>query len=248
MQEDRTPALTAQHLSKRYGKTRALSDFSYTFTPGIYGLLGPNGAGKSTLMSLISSTLRPTGGRVQYGGRDVLALGAAYRAVLGVVPQQMPLYDFFTGQEYLEYIAALKGMARRPAAEAARRALESVELADQGGARVGSYSGGMKQRLLLASALLGDPKLLILDEPTAGLDPKERVRLRTLLARMAADRIILVATHVVSDVETVATEVILLRAGQIVDAAPVPELIETYAPGKGLEDVYLAVFGEGDGK
>ena len=248
MQEDRTPALTAQHLSKRYGKTRALSDFSYTFTPGIYGLLGPNGAGKSTLMSLISSTLRPTGGRVQYGGRDVLALGAAYRAVLGVVPQQMPLYDFFTGQEYLEYIAALKGMARRPAAEAARRALESVELADRGGARVGGYSGGMKQRLLLAAALLGDPKLLILDEPTAGLDPKERVRLRTLLAQMAADRIILVATHVVSDVETVATEVILLRAGRIVDAAPVPDLIAKYAPGQGLEDVYLAVFGEGDGK
>ena len=114
--------------------------------------------------------------------------------------------------------------------------------------RLSAYSGGMKQRLLLAAALLGDPKLLILDEPTAGLDPKERVRLRELLAKMAADRIILVATHVVSDVETVATEVILLRAGQIVDAAPVPALIKKYAPGQGLEDVYLAVFGEGDGK
>ena len=114
--------------------------------------------------------------------------------------------------------------------------------------RLSAYSGGMKQRLLLAAALLGDPKLLILDEPTAGLDPKERVRLRTLLAQMAADRVILVATHVVSDVETVATEVILLRAGRIVDAAPVPDLIAKYAPGQGLEDVYLAVFGEGDGK
>ena len=114
--------------------------------------------------------------------------------------------------------------------------------------RLSAYSGGMKQRLLLASALLGDPKLLILDEPTAGLDPKERVRLRELLADMAKDRIILVATHVVSDVETVATKVILLRAGKIVDAAPVPELIEKYAPGQGLEDVYLNVFGEGDGK
>ena len=123
LRNDRTPALTAEHLSKRYGKTRALIDFSYTFTPGIYGLLGPNGAGKSTLMNILSSALRPTKGRALYGGRDLFALGAAYRAVLGVAPQQASLYDFFTGQEYLEYIAALKGMARQPAAGAARRAI-----------------------------------------------------------------------------------------------------------------------------
>ena len=128
------------------------------------------------------------------------------------------------------------------------RVAAAVNLSDELDKRLSAYSGGMKQRLLLASALLGDPKLLILDEPTAGLDPKERVRLRELLAAMAADRIILVATHVVSDVESVAAKVILLRAGQIVDAAPVPELIEKYAPGRGLEDVYLHVFGEGDGK
>ena len=132
-------------------------------------------------------------------------------------------------------------------AEVARVAT-AVNLTAELNKRLSAYSGGMKQRLLLASALLGDPKLLILDEPTAGLDPKERVRLRELLADMAKDRIILVATHVVSDVETVATKVILLRAGKIVDAAPVPELIEKYAPGQGLEDVYLNVFGEGDGK
>ena len=124
----------------------------------------------------------------------------------------------------------------------------AVNLSAELDKRLSAYSGGMKQRLLLASALLGDPKLLILDEPTAGLDPRERVRLRTLLAGMASDRIILVATHVVSHVAGVATQVILLRAGQIVDAAPVPDLIAQYAPGKGLEDVYLAVFGEGDGK
>ncbi|WP_295471956.1 ATP-binding cassette domain-containing protein [uncultured Subdoligranulum sp.] len=229
MQKDRTPALTAQHLSKRYGKTRALSDFSYTFTPGIYGLLGPNGAGKSTLMSLISSTLRPTGGRVQYGGRDVLALGAAYRAVLGVVPQQMPLYDFFTGQEYLEYIAALKGMARRPAAEAARRALESVELTDQGGARVGGYSGGMKQRLLLAQALLNDPAVLILDEPTAGLDPRQRIVLRNLITRISENKIVIFATHVVPDIEPIAREVLLLRRGRLIDAGPVARLCRAIA-------------------
>lgn len=124
----------------------------------------------------------------------------------------------------------------------------AVNLTDELDKRLAAYSGGMKQRLLLAAALLGDPRLLILDEPTAGLDPRERVRLRTLLAGMAQDRIILVATHVVSDVESVATKVILLRAGKIVDAAPVPDLIAAYAPGGGLEDVYLNVFGEGDGK
>ena len=221
---NRTPALTAEHLSKRYGKTRALIDFSYTFTPGIYGLLGPNGAGKSTLMNILSSALRPTKGRALYGGRDLFALGAAYRVVLGVAPQQASLYDFFTGQEYLEYIAALKGMARQPAVEAARRALESVELADQGGARVGGYSGGMKQRLLLAQALLNDPAILILDEPTAGLDPRQRIVLRNLITRISEDKIVIFATHVVPDIEPIAREVLLLRRGRLIDAGPVARL------------------------
>ena len=229
LQNDRTPALTAEHLSKRYGKTRALIDFSYTFTPGIYGLLGPNGAGKSTLMNILSSALRPTKGRALYGGRDLFALGAAYRAVLGVAPQQASLYDFFTGQEYLEYIAALKGMARKPAAEAARRALESVELADQGGARVGGYSGGMKQRLLLAQALLNDPAVLILDEPTAGLDPRQRIVLRNLITRISEDKIVIFATHVVPDIEPIAREVLLLQKGRLIDAGPVARLCQSIA-------------------
>ena len=229
LQNDRTPALTAEHLSKRYGKTRALIDFSYTFTPGIYGLLGPNGAGKSTLMNILSSALRPTKGRALYGGRDLFALGAAYRAVLGVAPQQASLYDFFTGQEYLEYIAALKGMARQPAAEAASRALESVELADQGGARVGGYSGGMKQRLLLAQALLNDPAVLILDEPTAGLDPRQRIVLRNLITRISEDKIVIFATHVVPDIEPIAREVLLLQKGRLIDAGPVARLCQSIA-------------------
>lgn len=145
-------------------------------------------------------------------------------------------------------MAALKEIPRAAVPGEVARVAAAVNLTDELDKRLAAYSGGMKQRLLLAAALLGDPKLLILDEPTAGLDPKERVRLRELLAGMAQDRIILVATHVVSDVESVATKVILLRAGKIVDAAPVPELIETYAPGSGLEDVYLNVFGEGDGQ
>ena len=164
------------------------------------------------------------------------------------MPQQQGLYESYTGRRFLAYMAALKEIPCAAVPGEVARVAAAGNLTDELDKRLSAYSGGMKQRLLLAAALLGDPKLLILDEPTAGLDPKERVRLRELLAGMAQDRIILVATHVVSDVESVATKVILLRAGKIVDAAPVPELIETYAPGGGLEDVYLTVFGEGDGK
>ena len=206
---------------------KALSGVSITLTPGLYGLLGPNGAGKSTLIHIITGTLAPDSGEVLWCGKP--AMGIA-------------------GRRFLAYMAALKEIPRKAVAAEVDRVAAAVNLTAELDKRLSAYSGGMKQRLLLASALLGDPKLLILDEPTAGLDPKERVRLRELLADMAKDRIILVATHVVSDVETVATKVILLRAGKIVDAAPVPELIEKYAPDQGLEDVYLNVFGEGDGK
>ena len=164
------------------------------------------------------------------------------------MPQQQGLYDSYTGRRFLAYMAALKEIPRGKVADEVARVSEAVNLSRELDKRLAAYSGGMKQRLLLAAALLGDPRLLILDEPTAGLDPRERVRLRTLLAGMAQDRIILLATHVVSDVESVASQVILLRAGKIVDAAPVGDLVERYAPGKGLEDVYLAVFGEDDGR
>ena len=217
---------------------QALAGVSITLGPGLYGLLGPNGAGKSTLIGIITGGL--------WCGRP--AHGIAFRRVLGYMPQQQGLYESYTGRRFLAYMAALKEIPRAAVPGEVARVAGAVNLTDELDKRLAAYSGGMKQRLLLAAALLGDPKLLILDEPTAGLDPKERVRLRTLLAGMAQDRIILVATHVVSDVETVATKVILLRAGKIVDAAPVPELIAKYAPDQGLEDVYLNVFGEGDGK
>lgn len=225
---------------------QALAGVSLTLGPGLYGLLGPNGAGKSTLIGIITGGLAADSGEVLWCGRP--ARGIAFRRVLGYMPQQQGLYDSYTGRRFLAYMAALKEIPRKTVASEVARVAAAVNLTAELDKRLSAYSGGMKQRLLLASALLGDPKLLILDEPTAGLDPKERVRLRELLADMAKDRIILVATHVVSDVETVATKVILLRAGKIVDAAPVPELIAKYAPGQGLEDVYLNVFGEGDGK
>lgn len=227
-------------------RRHALDGVSLTLGPGLYGLLGPNGAGKSTLIHIVTGGLAPDSGEVLWCGRP--ARGISFRRVLGYMPQQQGLYDSYTGRRFLAYMAALKEIPRRAVPGEVARVSAAVNLCDELDKRLSAYSGGMKQRLLLASALLGDPKLLILDEPTAGLDPRERVRLRELLAGMAKDRILLVATHVVSDVETVATKVVLLRAGKIVDAAPVPELIEKYAPGKGLEDVYLAVFGEGDGK
>lgn len=179
-------------------------------------------------------------------GNAICCIG--FRRILGYMPQQQGLYDSYTGRRFLAYMAALKEIPRKAVAAEVDRVAAAVNLTVELDKRLSAYSGGMKQRLLLASALLGDPKLLILDEPTAGLDPRERVRLRTLLADMAQDRIILVATHVVSDVESVASKVILLRAGKIVDAAPVPDLIAVHAPSGGLEDVYLNVFGEGDGK
>ena len=236
--------LTIQSLKKVYhtreglfGKVKrnkqALAGVSLTLGPGLYGLLRPNGAGKSTLINIVTGSLVPDGGQVLWNGEP--AWGIGFRRILGYMPQQQGLYDSYTGRRFLAYLAALKEIPRPAVAAEVARVAEAVNLSDELDKRLSAYSGGMKQRLLLASALLGDPKLLILDEPTAGLDPKERVRLRQLLAGMAADRIILVATHVVSDVESVAAQVILLRDGQVVDMAPVPGLIEHYAPGKGLE-------------
>ena len=236
-----------KNLSIKIGERTLLEPFTYTVCRGQRLIIaGPNGAGKSTLIHIITGTLASDSGEVLWCGKP--ASGIAFRRILGYMPQQQGLYDSYTGRRFLAYMAALKEIPRKTVASEVARVAAAVNLTAELDKRLSAYSGGMKQRLLLASALLGDPKLLILDEPTAGLDPKERVRLRELLADMAKDRIILVATHVVSDVETVATKVILLRAGKIVDAAPVPELIAKYAPGQGLEDVYLNVFGEGDGK
>ena len=227
------------------GETGAIKDISFSVEEGEFvALVGPSGCGKSTLLSIIAGLLAPETGTIVVNNPD----GSLHYPRIGYMLQHDHLFEWRT-----IYQNVTLGLEIHHALTPERIAHVEQLLSDYGlekfkNKRPCELSGGMKQRLLLASALLGDPKLLILDEPTAGLDPKERVRLRELLADMAKDRIILVATHVVSDVETVATKVILLRAGKIVDAAPVPELIEKYAPGQGLEDVYLNVFGEGDGK
>lgn len=205
-------------ISKTYkkGSVKALDNFSVTLTPGVYGLLGPNGAGKSTLMNIITDNLNADGGEVVYGGENIKKLGKDYRAVLGYMPQQQGLYDDFTLNRFLWYMAALKGLKKKEAKEKITQLLETVNLTDAAHKKLGSFSGGMKQRALIAQALLNNPEILILDEPTAGLDPKERIRIRNFISEIAEDKIVLISTHVVSDIEFIAKEIVLLKGGQLV--------------------------------
>ena len=208
--------LDAQNLTKRYSRDKtALNKFSYTFTEGIYGLLGPNGAGKSTLIHLLTGNLLPDEGAVFYNKKNVYTMENAYKKRLGYMPQTQALYRGFTLERFLYYIAGLKGIKKGLIKEQVDVLLERVNLKDVKKQRLSTFSGGMLQRALLAQALLGDPKIIILDEPTAGLDPKERIRLRNVIAEIAFDKVVLIATHVVSDIEYIAKNVILLKQGEI---------------------------------
>ena len=221
--------LKINNLSKTYkkGAVKALDDFSITLTPGVYGLLGPNGAGKSTLMNIITDNLNSDSGEVLYNDENIKKLGKDFRAVLGYMPQQQGLYDDFTLNRFLWYMAALKGLKRREAKEKITKLLETVNLTDSAHKKLGAFSGGMKQRALIAQALLNEPKILILDEPTAGLDPKERIRIRNFISDIAEDKIVILATHVVSDIEFIAKEVILLKSGKLVACDNIAELLKS---------------------
>lgn len=235
--------LEVKNVSKSYGKKIALRDISLSLSHGVYGLLGPNGAGKSTLMNIITENLRPDEGAVYWDGDEIERCGAKYRGILGYAPQQQGLYDGFTGRRFLSYLGTLKKISRQGLREEIKRVAEYVNLTEVLDRPVGSYSGGMKQRLLIAQALMGEPELIILDEPTAGLDPKERVRIREKIGELAQGRIILVATHVVSDIQSVAKEIIILRSGGIVAKDTVERLCCQYSS-EDLEDVYMQIFGE----
>ena len=210
--------LTVRGLTKQYKDKRAVDRVNLRLTEGINGLLGANGAGKTTLMRMLCGILKPTAGSIALDGVDVSS--EDYRAVLGYLPQDFGFYPDFTGLDLLLYLAALKGLSRSHAKRKAKELLELVSLKDAGKKKIKTYSGGMKQRLGIAQALLNDPSLLIVDEPTAGLDPKERVRFRKLIAGLGQDTIVLLSTHIVSDVEKIAGHMLMMSEGKIIFDEP----------------------------
>ena len=223
--------LSLDRLTKHYKSKIAVDCISATMTPGVYGLLGANGAGKTTLIRMLCGILEPTSGDVLYNGHRIFEMGDAYRNLLGYLPQEFGYYPNYTAQEFLLYISALKGIPSRTAKKRTLALLETVGLENVATKKIKTFSGGMKQRLGIAQALLNNPKILVLDEPTAGLDPKERVRLRNILSDFASDKIVLLSTHIVSDIEAIADEVFLMKKGTFILNGSIEEIV-SYAKGK----------------
>ena len=205
---------------------------------------GPNGAGKSTLMNIITDNLKLDSGKILWNGQESKSLGAKYREILGYMPQGQGLYNGFTAKRFLNYIAVLKEVPKEEIEMQIQKVSKSVNLQDELGKKIGMYSGGMKQRLLIAATIIGNPKLLIFDEPTAGLDPKERIRVKKIMSELAKDKIVIIATHIVPDIENIANEIIILKDGILREKNTPEELIRKYAENGDLEDVYMNIFGE----
>lgn len=216
--------LTIDQLIKQYQNKIAVDRLSLKLVPGIYGLLGANGAGKTTLMRMICGILKPTSGTISYNGTDIQS--EHYRDVLGYLPQDFGYYPDFTGMEFLLYMASLKGIPKKMAKEKSKELLEVVSLSDVSEKKIKKFSGGMKQRLGIAQALLNNPEILILDEPTAGLDPKERVRFRNLISQLGMDRIVLLSTHIVSDVENIANTILIMKDGQLLENGSLLNIVQ----------------------
>ena len=222
--------LEVKNLCKAYGAKVALEALNLELTPGIYGLLGPNGAGKSTLMNIITDNIKKTSGEVLYGGQDIVSMGKEFRKLLGYMPQQQGMYDQFSANRFLYYVASLKEVPKKQAKEQIEKYLQMVGLEHVAGQRLGSFSGGMRQRIMFAATMIGEPKVYLFDEPTAGLDPEERIKIRNYISKISGDSIVILATHVVSDVECIADRIILMNGGNIIKNEAPHELI------RGVED------------
>ncbi len=234
--------LELKNITKKYRDKVALDGISLTLTEGIYGLLGPNGAGKSTLMNIITDNLKPDSGEVLWNGKSIRELKKKYRSLLGYAPQQQGLYETFTGKRFLNYMGILKEIPKKEMNNEIERVADYVNLVQMLDKPIRTYSGGMKQRLLIAQSIMGNPKLLIMDEPTAGLDPKERIRIRKKIRELSEGKIIMIATHVVSDIESIAKEIVILKKGTVIAKDTVPSLCQRYDDVNRLEEVYIHVF------
>ena len=229
--------LNVDRLTKQYKNKIAVDRISLRLHEGVYGLLGANGAGKTTLMRMLCGILKPTSGTVSWNGHDVST--EEYRTVLGYLPQDFGYYPDFTGMDFLLYMSALKGLNKKRAKRRSAELMQLVGLSEYANNRIKTYSGGMKQRIGIAQALLNQPKILILDEPTAGLDPKERVRFRNLIAELGKENIVVLSTHIVSDLEHIADTILMMKDGQIVYNG-------AWDDSNDLEEFYLQEFEEGD--
>lgn len=218
--------LCIEHISKRFKDMTAVDDFSLRLTPGVWGLLGANGAGKTTLMRMLAGIMQPTSGQIAYDGVPISTLGQRYRDIFGYLPQEFGFYPEFTVQDYLEYVAVLKGLTAADSKLKIEQLLERMSLTHVRGKKIAKLSGGMKRRVGIAQALLNEPEVLILDEPTSGLDPGERVRFRNLLSEFAHDRIVLISTHIVSDIEYIATRNAVMKGGRLLACGTTEELVK----------------------
>lgn len=214
-------------LTKEFGNFTAVNQMNLTMTNGVYGLLGVNGAGKTTLMRMLCTLIKPTGGTIRCNGRDIFEMGSEYRKLLGYLPQEFGFYPEFTVQDYLLYIAALKGIRPVVAKKRVKEMIAKVGLREAANKKMKKLSGGMKRRAGIAQAMLNNPQILILDEPTAGLDPNERIRFRNLISELSEDRLVLLSTHIVSDIEFIANEIWMMKDGKIMHTGTIDEIINS---------------------